>query len=555
MLEFSSNTPELALEVSSEQIKEIRIEDFFNGQTDVSCLAMIEHALQQDYEYFLRKTPTADVSEKRISFEVSDSPQTAEDFCDFIQGLLACSAPVFSPDFIGHMTSALPKHILPMAKILAATNQNVVKVETSNVFTQLEKDVIAFFHSQCFSLTKNINSLSSDALGSDVSLGHFCSGGTVANLSSLWVARNRALNADVGEIGLMKALKQSPYDDLAILVSGAGHYSLKKAADLLGLGKSNLVVVDTDSAQRMCITDLRSKISILKRKNVKIMAIVGVAGTTETGAIDPLEELGEIANQENCHFHVDAAWGGASLLSNRQRHLFAGIELADSVTIDAHKQLYVPMGAGMVLFKSPLATQSISHHANYIIRKGSNDLGAHTVEGSRGAVAALVASNLAMMGKQGIAKLVDGSIHLAHQFARKVKKNTNFELTSTPTLCIFTYRYAPKSLLALIERLEVSERGVAYQLLDRLNQHIQETQRDTGKGFVSRTKLHVNQGKTLEGTVFRVVLANPLTCIEHLDAILYEQERIASESAELADLNHFVHLTTDGQKPLNTRHK
>lgn len=152
------------------------------------------------------------------------------------------------------------------------------------------------------------------------------------------------------------------------------------------------------------------------------MAIVGVAGTTETGAIDPLEELGEIANQEDCHFHVDAAWGGASLLSNRQRHLFAGIELADSVTIDAHKQLYVPMGAGMVLFKSPLATQSISHHANYIIRKGSNDLGAHTVEGSRGAVAALVASNLAMMGKQGIAKLVDGSIHLAHQFARKVKK-------------------------------------------------------------------------------------------------------------------------------------
>ena len=77
-------------------------------------------------------------------------------------------------------------------------------------------------------------------------------------------------------------------------------------------------------------------------------------------------KLADIADQYQCHFHVDAAWGGATLLSNKHRYLLNGIERADSVTIDAHKQMYVPMGAGLVLFKDPSAVADIEHHAEYI---------------------------------------------------------------------------------------------------------------------------------------------------------------------------------------------
>src|SRR5690606_10031509 len=107
--------------------------------------------------------------------------------------------------------------------------------------------------------------------------------------------------------------------------------------------------VDTDDENRILEDDLREKCRELQRQKIRILAIVGIAGTTETGNIDPLEALADVAREFNAHFHVDAAWGGPTLFSRQHAGLLRGIELADSVTFDAHKQLYVPMGAGLVL--------------------------------------------------------------------------------------------------------------------------------------------------------------------------------------------------------------
>ncbi|EGU60617.1 glutamate decarboxylase eukaryotic type [Vibrio nigripulchritudo ATCC 27043] len=534
MVYFTSNSQEISSETAARTDRASKVEDFFNGKADLTALAAIEETLQHDYEYFLCKLSDVAVSGHSTDFEVPESPLTTEAFCNFLQGLLTCSAPVFSPEFVGHMTSALPKHAIMMSKILAATNQNVVKVETSNQFTALEKSIINYFHKLCYQ-----SDYSEGSISSELSLGNFCSGGTVANLSALWVARNRALGANVGEVGLLKALKDCPYDDLAIVVSESGHYSLKKAADLLGIGKESLIAVKTDSHHKIDIADLRKTLSRLRDDNIGVLAIVGVAGATETGVIDPLNEMADLAREYQCHFHVDAAWGGASLLSDQHRELFSGIEKADSVTIDAHKQLYVPMGAGMVLFKDPHVVQSISHHANYIIRKGSDDLGAHTIEGSRGAVAAMVAANLALLGKKGMSQLIDNSIEKAKALATHIATLTDFELTSDPTLCILTYRYAPDSLMSSLNLLDAESRYAALEMLDELNKEIQETQRDTGIGFVSRTKIRVNKEEQ-KRVVFRVVLANPLTQMSHLTAILDEQIRIASQSEGLTKLNQYI---------------
>ena len=159
----------------------------------------------------------------------------------------------------------------------------------------------------------------------------------------------------LAEEGLISAVSEYGYKGVVVLVSKRGHYSLQKSANILGLGKKNLIAIDTGSDNRIKIDALEDKIKELKTKNIAIAAIVGIAGTTETGSIDPLNKLADIAEREKISFHVDAAWGGPTLFSEKYKSLLSGIERADSVTFDAHKQMYVPMGAAMAIFKSEKA--------------------------------------------------------------------------------------------------------------------------------------------------------------------------------------------------------
>ena len=370
------------------------------------------------------------------------------------------------------------------------------------------------------------------------SLGAFCSGGTIANITALWVARNNALKADgdfqgVEKEGLFKAMRHYGYHGLAILVSDRGHYSLKKAADVLGIGQEGLVCVKTDNNNRLCPQDLKAKMAHLKSQKIKPFAVVGVAGTTETGNIDPLRDIANICQQEGCHFHVDAAWGGATLMSNNHRHLLNGIELADSVTIDAHKQLYIPMGAGMVLFKKPDAMHSIEHHAQYILRKGSKDLGSHTLEGSRSGMAMLVYASMHIISRPGYELLIDQSLAKARYFADLIKEQDDFELISEPELCLLTYRYIPAFVRQALQQALPNQKADLNELLNEITQFVQKKQRETGRSFVSRTRLNPERWDKLDTIVFRVVLANPLTTHAILHSILDEQRHIATLAPNL----------------------
>ncbi|RME41056.1 MAG: putative pyridoxal-dependent aspartate 1-decarboxylase, partial [Deltaproteobacteria bacterium] len=269
------------------------------------------------------------------------------------------------------------------------------------------------------------------------------------------------------------------------------------------------------------------EIDRLLRDNIRPLAIVGIAGTTETGNVDPLNDLADIAAEVGCHFHVDAAWGGPTLFSRRHRHLLAGIERADSVTLDAHKQLYVPMGAGMVLFRDPASLRAIEHHATYILREGSKDLGSHTLEGSRPGKSMLVHAGLCIMGRKGYELLIDMGIERARQFAGLIRQHQDFELMTEPELNIFTYRYVPHWAAAALADAEAKVRIEANRVLDELTRQIQKRQREAGKTFVSRTTLQAPRYNRQMVTVFRVVLANPLTTEEILQDILKEQVALA----------------------------
>ena len=185
---------------------------------------------------------------------------------------------------------------------------------------------------------------------------------------------------------------------------------------------------------------------------------MGVGGTTETGHVDPLDELADVANELGCWFHVDAAWGGATLFSSRYRDRLKGIERADSVTIDAHKQMYVPMGAGMALFKDPQNANAVRHHAQYILRAGSKDLGATTLEGSRNGMAMMVYSALHIFGRKGYELLIDRSIDKAKDFSHMIDKAGDFELTTTPTLSLLTYRVCPEEVQEKLKHADANMR-------------------------------------------------------------------------------------------------
>ena len=522
-----------------------------------STLGKIDNEISQNLAGFL----TEHVVAKAISLGdierdfsdpcIPDQPTFVSEHTKFLlEKLVAQSVHTAAPSFIGHMTSALPYFMLPLSKIMIALNQNLVKIETSKAFTPLERQVLGMMHKLIY---HNNPAFYADYMHSESdSLGAFCSGGTIANISALWVARNQLLKADgqfagVAKSGIFKAMLHYGYQGMAVLVSRRGHYSLAKAADVLGLGRDDLIAIDVDDNHRVDVAKMRETAYQLKQQKIAILAIVGVAGTTETGTVDPLGELADLAAELNCHFHVDAAWGGATLFSEQHKHLLTGIERADSVTIDAHKQMYVPMGAGMVLFKSPALASEIEHHAEYVLRKGSKDLGSHTLEGSRPGMAMLVYSALNILGRQGYQLLIDQSLQKAQYFAGIIQQHKDFELVTQPELCILTYRYVPAHIKTLLATADETLTQTINEYLDDLTRFVQKRQREAGKSFVSRTRINVAKYYGQVVTVFRVVLANPLTTEQILQDILTEQQVLALESEiALPKLNQLTKgLTTN----------
>lgn len=531
-------------EVSQEALLKI----FTIPEAPDSTLGRIEKHLSENLMDFLgerivaREKPLHEIEQKFNASQLPEEPRYVSDHTEFLlNNLVAHSVNTASPRFIGHMTSALPYFLLPLAKLMVGLNQNLVKIETSKAFTPLERNVLGMLHHLVYQRDEQFYQHWMHS--AQHSLGAMCSGGTIANLTALWVARNLLLKPDgdfggIAAEGLAAGLAHYGYRRLTVMVSERGHYSLGKAADVLGIGRRNLIAIPTDENNRIRIDALRQTCAEVAADGGRVLAIVGVAGTTETGHIDPLDQLADVAEEIDAFFHVDAAWGGATLLSKTHRHLLKGVERADSVTIDAHKQMYVPMGAGMVLFKDPSMVRAIEHHAEYIIRHGSKDLGAHTLEGSRPGMAMLIYSALHVMGRRGYELLIDQSIAKAKEFAKLIEQQDDFEVITEPELCILTYRFIPARVKPILQQATPEQVRRIMPHLNALTRFIQKRQRETGRSFVSRTKLTPAQYFREPTVVFRVVLANPLTTTEMLEEVLQEQREIAAQAMSLRGALH-----------------
>jgi glutamate decarboxylase len=511
---------------------------FAVAQAEDSTLGKIDQEITKNLAGFLQTNivatnkSLADIEKEFADPSIPEEPLFVSEQTRFLMDkVVAQSVHTASPNFIGHMTTALPNFMLPLSRIMIALNQNLVKTETSKAGTPLERQVLGMLHHLVYS--RDGQFYRRWLHDSEPALGAFCSGGTIGNITALWVARNNMFGprgdfAGVSREGLYAALQHYGYQGVAVIVSRLGHYSLRKAADVLGIGRSNIIAVDVDEHNRIDLESARQAAADLKARHIKLLAIVGTAGTTEVGTVDPLPELSWLATEHQAHFHVDAAWGGPTLFSDNYRHLLAGIELADSVSLDAHKQLYVPLGAGMVVFRDPEVLSGIEHHARYIIRPGSRDLGSNTLEGSRPGMSMLVHSALRIFGRRGYGILIDEGIDKAKLLAGMITADPDFELTSEPELNILTYRYVPACVQARMQEAGEEEREEVNGMVNRLTRQVQVIQREAGKSFVSRTQLNLPGYHSQPVSVFRVVLANPLTTADILESVLTEQKEIAS---------------------------
>jgi glutamate decarboxylase len=491
------------------------IDRYFEQHHDGLFAYGVEHLANQ-FEQLTKISSQLDQEELQKQYPFTEISQHGVSVDEFLQecskGMLPHCVNMASPLFMGHMTGPLPNYIKHLSLLKSTLNQNMVKSETAKGLTYWENQILAMMHH----ITYGCDSAFYQRFihQPDATLGIVTSGGTIANITALQCARAAAF-AQWGKVenaGLQETLARAGYKKSVVLASELSHYSIKKGMGMLGMGKDNLITIKTDHKQRIDVQALRAALEYCQASKIHVCAIVGVAGTTECGSFDPLDEMADLAEAFGCYFHVDGAWGGALLLSDKHKYLLKGIERADSVVIDGHKQLYSPMGLGMVLFKDPNMPQKIANHANYIIRPNSPDLGRVSLEGSRAANILYLLANLKLMGRQGYGKLLDGNILVSQRIAEQIEQAEDFQLLTQPDTNIFLYRYLP------------NKGSCGTDEIDHINIQIQEQQKLRGNSFVSRTLFWLNGRQVV---ALRIVVLNPHTRLEHGMQVLEEQRQIA----------------------------
>lgn len=415
---------------------------------------------------------------------IPDAPRSDDDLLAQIQTLIAGSMNPAHPGFIGHMDSMPTTFSILGELVSAGINNNMLSLEMSPLFSRLETRLLeAFAHLFGFG---------------DEAGGVMLSGGSLANLQALAVARNHQF--DVQTQGLTH-LGQTP----VILASEVAHTSLQKAAMLLGLGTASVVPVAVNANSQMDTQALRQAIARSTQAGQTPFCVVATAGITTTGNIDPLHEIGRVAHEHGLWFHVDAAYGGALMLAEGQKWRLRGIEQADSITFNPQKWLYVAKTCAMVLFRDMMQlTDAFRVEAPYMQDPdGFINLGEISVQGTRHAEVLKLWLSLQHLGRLGYAQLIDSSYELTDVFVQHVRQRPFLNLAGEPDTNLICFRGEPE--------------GIAKVDWDKWNADLQAYLLQTGQTFLS---LPTYRG----GRWLRAVLANPYTdegtieqVFEHID--------------------------------------
>jgi len=419
------------------------------------------------------------------------------------KNILTNSLAIHHPRNMGHQVST-PLPIAALCDLLASlTNQAMTIYEVGPCATMLERQVIRWL----------CNLIDGQNLASG---GVLTSGGAMANLTALLAARQIAANKiytrknnnnqthwDAWKSGLSSETR------LCILASEHAHYSIARAAGIMGLGSDAVIKVATDDQGGMEINALESAYQNSRKSNLHVIAVVASAGCTPTGSIDPLLAIGAFCKTHNLWFHVDGAHGASALLSELHRDKLEGIELADSVIWDGHKLLYMPATVSAVLFKDAIhADAAFSQEASYLFQDDDEsdstvpehfNISYRTLECTKRMMALKLWAAFSLYGTSGLGELVNEAFIKAQLLADKIKQHPNYELLIAPQTNIVCFRHRP-------DHISESE----------LNLH----QMAMRKKLIESGSFHITQVEIHKSIWLRTTLMNPFTTDSDLDALL-----------------------------------
>ena len=299
--------------------------------------------------------------------------------------------------------------------------------------------------------------------------GIFLSGGSMANLAGIATAR--------------QAKADSSGRNLRIYASSETHYSITKAATLLGIGPQNVCSIPVDEKFKIRLDELERAIAADVAAGHCPFCVVANAGTVNTGAVDSLGEIRAIANRHGLWMHVDGSYGAFAILAPSARQLLAGIEQADSVALDPHKWLYVPVDVGCIIYRDPeQARRTFAHEADYtrvIGRELADEAFAcwdYGPELSRRFRALKVWMLLKGVGLDSLGEAIERNLACARHFESLVQASADFEMMAPVELSIFCFRHLPNQL-----------RGAAPEAIDDFNERLLVALQEDGSSYLSNT--------------------------------------------------------------------
>lgn len=347
--------------------------------------------------------------------------------------------------------------------VLSALNQSMDSFDQAPAATMLEEQLASWLCARA--------GLPSTAGGT------FTSGGTQSNAMGLWLARDAFLAArgwPVRERGLPPDAHR-----FALVCSEVAHFTVEKSAMQLGLGTDSVVKVPVDDRFAMDAHALHETLDRLQRDGRIPLAIIGTAGTTDHGAIDPLAAIADAAQRCGAWMHVDAAYGGALLFSDTRRAALAGIERADSIGLDFHKLLWQPVSCGVFLLRDAAHYAHITTHADYLnpvshIEQGVPDLVNRSLLTTRRFDALKVWLTFQAIGRRRLGNMIDATCDLAAAVAQDVATRDDLELV-----------HAPTHLTSVLFRFRAG--GMAG---DALNHAIRDSLLADGTAVIGTTRVH-----------------------------------------------------------------
>ncbi|WP_367649034.1 pyridoxal phosphate-dependent decarboxylase family protein [Aeromicrobium stalagmiti] len=400
------------------------------------------------------------------------------------------------PRYLAHLNCPVVIPALVAEVLVSSVNSSLDTWDQSAGGTQIERRLVGWTAAR----------IGFDAAGDGV----FTSGGTQSNLQALLVARGQAYLA--GDADPAEPLAHTAAR-FRIFASRDSHFSVQKSANILGLGMDAVVTIPTDGRRRMDPWALEQALRDTRAAGLIPMAVVATAGTTDFGSIDPLERIADVCAESGVWMHVDAAYGGGLLVSPRRRHLLAGIERADSVTVDFHKTFFQPVSSSAVIFRDGADLRHVTYHADYLNPRSSaqpNQVD-KSLQTTRRFDALKLWLTLRTMGADAIGEYVDAVVDLAQAGYELLRDDADLEVVTAPTLSTLVFRFRPD--------------GVPESVADEVNPGIRRTIAGSGSAVIAGTKV---EGRSW----LKLTMLNPATTTDDLRAVL---DLVRSIGHELLD--------------------